>query len=111
MSEQPVPATPFRVEYREKTREVVVTMTYGVGPQQSTRRTTLDSLDALAAAVAEHRHEAFLREGLARALMGVAVTRLGADPQRLDAAVRARFHAGPATSSGTTPPESDSRRP
>ncbi|MFE2870941.1 hypothetical protein [Embleya sp. NPDC059259] len=110
MAEQPISAPPFRVEYREETGEVVVSMTYGIGPKQSTRRTTLDSLNALITAVAAHRHEAFLREGLARALMGVAVTRLGADPQRLDAAVRAHFHTGPAGPSGAAPPGSDAGR-
>ena len=80
---------PFRVGFDVETREVIVWMTFGTGPKQTTRRTTITSLEALAVAVAEHRHEAFLQRGLADQLARAAVTYLGADPGRLESAVTA----------------------
>lgn len=89
MPEAPAEQLPFRVEYDAQTREVVVWMTYGTGPKQTTRRKMLPSLEALAIAVTGHRHEAFLQSRLASALAQAAVAHLGADPGRLEAAVRA----------------------
>lgn len=89
MPDTPAQQLPFRVEYDEKARELVVWMTYGGGPKQTTRRKTIASLEALAIAVAEHRHEAFLQSRLASALTQAAVTHQGADPARLETAVRA----------------------
>ncbi|MET8183930.1 hypothetical protein [Streptomyces sp. NPDC005336] len=89
MPDVPAEQLPFRVEYDPKTREVVLWMTYGTGPKQTTRRKTLPSLEALAIAVAGHRYEAFLQSRLANTLAQEAVTHLGADPGRLEAAVRA----------------------
>ncbi|MDJ0347181.1 hypothetical protein QMK19_38840 [Streptomyces sp. H10-C2] len=80
---------PFRVGFDMETREVIVWMTFGAGPKQTTRRMTITSLEALAVAVAEHRHEAFLQRGLADQLVRAGVTYLGADPTRLEAAVKA----------------------
>ncbi|MGW0885378.1 hypothetical protein [Streptomyces sp. NPDC002671] len=89
MPEVPAEQLPFRVAYDAAAREVVVWMTFGNGPKQTTRRKTFLSLEALAIAVAGHRHEAFLQSRLANTLIQAAVTHLGADPARLEAAVRA----------------------
>lgn len=80
---------PFRVGFDMETHEVNVWLTFGAGPKQNTRRTTISSLEALAVAVAEHRYEALLQRGLADQLARAAVTYLGADPGRLEAAVAA----------------------
>lgn len=80
---------PFRVEFDTATREVVVWKTFGVPPRQTMRRKAIPSLEALAAEVAIHRHEAFLQHNLAQTLASAAVQHLGADPQSLEAAVRA----------------------
>ncbi|WP_200259823.1 hypothetical protein [Streptomyces sp. HSG2] len=89
MPEVPAEQLPFRVVYDAAAREVVVWMTFGNGPKQTTRRKTFPSLEALAIAVAGHRYEAFLQSRLANTLVQAAVTHLGADPSRLEAAVRA----------------------
>ncbi|GAA1894311.1 hypothetical protein [Streptantibioticus ferralitis] len=91
--QEPLPETtprqlPFQVEYREGTREVVVWMTYGTGPDQTMRRTAFASPEALVAAVAKHRYEAFLQHRLAQALADAAVRHYRLDPARLEAAVR-----------------------
>ncbi|WP_055522808.1 hypothetical protein [Streptomyces graminilatus] len=80
---------PFRVEFDAAKGEIVVAMTYGVPPQQTMRRKAIPSLEALAVAIAEHRHEAFLQTRLAQHLATAAVQHLGVDPVRLDAAVKA----------------------
>lgn len=80
---------PFRVEFDTATREVVVWKTFGVPPRQTMRRKAIASLEALAAEVAIHRHEAFLQHNLAQTLASAAVQHLGADPQSLEAAVKA----------------------
>jgi hypothetical protein len=86
----PAPGTlPFRVEFDPAKREVVVWKTFGVPPRQTMRRKEITSLEALAAEVAVHRHEAFLQHSLAQMLASAAVQHLGADPQRLEAAVKA----------------------
>ncbi|MGC5264064.1 ATP-binding protein [Streptomyces cyaneofuscatus] len=79
---------PFRVEYDQGTRELVVWVPLGQGPQQITRRKHIGSLEVLAIAVAAHRHEAFLQRRLADSLVSAAVAHLGADPGRLETAVR-----------------------
>ncbi|MFD4144093.1 hypothetical protein [Streptomyces sp. NPDC058572] len=84
----PVPL-PFRVEFDPATREVVVWKTFGNPPHQTMRRKGIGSLEAIAAEVAIHRHEAFLQHNLAQTLASTAVQHLGADPQRLEAAVKA----------------------
>lgn len=89
MPEVPAEQLPFRVAYDASAREVVVWMTYGNGPKQTTRRKAIPSLEALAIAVAGHRYEAFLQSRLANTLVQAAVTHFGADPARLEAAVRA----------------------
>ncbi|MFE7115283.1 hypothetical protein ACFU99_07625 [Streptomyces sp. NPDC057654] len=89
---------PFRVEFDPANREVVVWKTFGVPPRQTMRRKALPSLEALAAEVAIHRHEAFLQHSLAQTLASAAVQHLGADPQRLEAAVKALSDP-----TGTTP--------
>lgn len=89
MPEQPPVPLPFKVEFDAAKREVVVSMTYGAPPQKTTRRKAIDSLEALVIAVAEHRHEAFLQTRLAQTLAETAITHLGADPTRLNDAVRA----------------------
>ncbi|MCY0940178.1 MULTISPECIES: hypothetical protein [Streptomyces] len=52
MPDTPAQQLPFRVEYDERARELVVWMTYGSGPKQTARRKTIASLEALAIAVA-----------------------------------------------------------
>lgn len=89
MPEVPAQQLPFRVAYDAASREVVVWMTFGNGPKQITRRKTYPSLETLAIAVAGHRYEAFLQSRLANTLVQAAVTHLGADPARLETAVRA----------------------
>ncbi|WP_055531177.1 hypothetical protein [Streptomyces graminilatus] len=89
MPDVPADQLPFRVAYDAKAGEVVVWMTYGSGPKQTTRRKAIPSLEALAIAVASHRYEAFLQNRLAHTLAQAAVAHLGADPARLEAAVRA----------------------
>jgi hypothetical protein len=89
MPEQAPDQMPFTVEYREGTREVVVWMTFGAGPKQTTRRRTFESLEALVIALTEHRHEAMLQNSLADTLADAAVTYFDADPDLLQAAVRA----------------------
>ncbi|MEN8649449.1 hypothetical protein ABCR94_02040 [Streptomyces sp. 21So2-11] len=79
---------PFRVGFDMDSREIIVWMTFGAGPKKTTRRKIIGSLEALAVTVAEHRHEAFLQRGLADQIAQAAVTYLGADPGRLEAAVR-----------------------
>lgn len=78
---------PFRIEFDAAQREVVVAMTYGDPPHQRVRRKTIESLEALVTAIAEHRHEAFLQTRLAQHLASAAVQHLGAEPARLEAAV------------------------
>jgi len=80
---------PFRVDFDQATGQLVLTMTFGVPPKQTTRTTTLPSLEQTAVEVALHRHEAFLQHQLAAALTDAAVRHLGADPGRLEQAVRA----------------------
>jgi hypothetical protein len=89
VSEAPTEQLPFRGEYDERTRELVVWVTYGSGPKQTTRRKAIPSLEALAIAIAGRRYEAFLQGRIAHTLTQAAVTHLGADPARLEAAVRA----------------------
>lgn len=87
---EPAPVQlPFRVEFDAAKGEVVVAMTYGIPPQQTMRRKAIPSLEALVVSIAEHRHEAFLQTRLAQHLASAAVQHLGADPARLDAAVKA----------------------
>lgn len=88
MSDSAAGQWPFRVGFDMDSREIIVWMTFGAGPKQTTRRTTIGSLEALAIAVADHRHEAFLQRGLADQLIQAAVTYLGADPGRLESVVR-----------------------
>ncbi|GAU70651.1 serine/threonine-protein kinase PrkC [Streptomyces sp. NBRC 110611] len=86
---EPAPAQmPLRVEFDAAKREVVVAMTYGVPPDQTTRRKAISSLEALVIEIAEHRHEAFLQTRLAQHLTRAAVQHLEADPTQLEAAVR-----------------------
>ncbi|WJV51683.1 hypothetical protein [Streptomyces flavofungini] len=80
---------PFRVEFDAATGQLVVWKIFGNPPRQTTRRTPIPSLEALAAEVAVHRHEAFLQHSLAQTLASAAVKHLGADPQHLEAAVKA----------------------
>lgn len=80
---------PFRVECAPGARELVVWMALGHGPKQTTRRRSFRSMEALAVAVATHRHEALLQRQLADALVSAAVEHLGADPGRREEAVRA----------------------
>jgi hypothetical protein len=72
------------------------------------RRKVIGSLEALVIAIAEHRHEAFLQTRLAQTLAQTAISRLGADPARLNAAVRSLVDPTNATPLGTllygTPP-------
>ncbi|MYX27444.1 hypothetical protein GTY75_12410 [Streptomyces sp. SID8381] len=77
------------MNYDERSGELMVWMTYGSGPKQTTLRKTITSLKALTIAVAGHRYEAYLQNRLAYTLAQAAVTHLGADPARLEAAVRA----------------------
>ncbi|MGW1159405.1 hypothetical protein ACWD48_14490 [Streptomyces sp. NPDC002519] len=87
---EPVPdQLPFTVEFREDTSEVVVWMTFGAGPNQTMRRKAFASLEQLVIAVTEHRHEAMLQSLLAQRLTDAAIKYLGADPARLETAVRA----------------------
>jgi hypothetical protein len=87
---EPLPAQlPFRVEFDVSTGQVVVWKTYGIPPRQTMRRKEIDSLEALAAEVAIHRDEAFLQHNLAQTLASAAVQHLGADPGRLEGAVKA----------------------
>ncbi len=87
---EPAPGhLPFRVEFDPAKRAVVVWMTFGNPPRQTTRRKEIGSLEALAAEMAIHRHEALLQTRLAQTLQAAAVQKLGADPQRLEAAVKA----------------------
>jgi hypothetical protein len=106
---------PFRIGFDMESREVVVWTTYGAAPKQTTRRTTIGSLEALAVAVAEHRYEALLQQGLADQLARAGVTYLGADPARLEAAVAAL--SDPASTvpvgrilRGTSPPQPPGRQ-
>ncbi|MEU5437239.1 hypothetical protein AB0G73_28205 [Streptomyces sp. NPDC020719] len=80
---------PFRVGYDMDTRDIIVWMTFGAGGTQTTRRKVYTSLEATVVAVAEHQHEAYLQARLANELAGAAIKHLGADPQRLKAAVQA----------------------
>lgn len=116
MPEVPAQQLPFRVAYDAAAREGVVWMTFGSGPKQTTRRKTFPSLEALAIAVARHRHEAFLQSRLASTLVQTAVTHLGADPAGLEAAVSALSDPTSTVALGTllygpspypTPPSAD----
>ncbi|GHF62459.1 hypothetical protein GCM10010218_49910 [Streptomyces mashuensis] len=89
MPEQAADELPFRVRFAPETGEVVVMMTYGNPPRQTMRRKTYDSTEALAIAIAEHHHESYLQARLANELAAAAITHLGADPGRLQKAVRA----------------------
>ncbi|MFC5724119.1 hypothetical protein ACFP1Z_28520 [Streptomyces gamaensis] len=80
---------PFSVRFDAASREVVVMMTFGNPPRQTMRRKAFSSLEAVAVAVAEHHHEAFLQATLAGELASAAIAHLGADPGRLEEAVRA----------------------
>ncbi|WJV51732.1 hypothetical protein [Streptomyces flavofungini] len=80
---------PFRVGYDMDSGAIIVWMTFGAGPRQTTRRKVYTSLEATVIAVAEHQHESFLQARLANELAHAAITHLGADPKRLQAAVRA----------------------
>lgn len=110
MPEQIPVQLPFRVEFDPAAGEVVAVMTYGVAPQQKTRRQVFGSLEALVIAIAEHRHEAFLQTRLAQTLAQAAITHLGADPGRLNAALHALADPTNSTPLGTllygTPPQS-----
>lgn len=57
--------------------------------KQTTRRQVIPSPEALAIAVAAHRHEALLQGRLANSLVSAVIGHLGANPARLDNAVRA----------------------
>ncbi|WP_455362344.1 hypothetical protein [Streptomyces sp. SYSU K21746] len=89
MPEQPPYPLPFRVEHDAAAGQLVVWKTFGNPPHQTMRRKEIPTLEALAAEVAIHRHEAFLQYSLAQTLTSAAVQHLGADPQRLEAAVKA----------------------
>ncbi|MFF3277220.1 hypothetical protein ACFYWU_40820 [Streptomyces chrestomyceticus] len=80
---------PFRVGFDAATSQLVMWKTFGAPPRQTMRRKAIPSLEALAAEVAIHRHEAFLQHSLAQTLASAAVRHLGADSQSLEAAVKA----------------------
>lgn len=116
MGKTPSEPMPFQITHDESARQLVVWMTYGSGPKQTIRRKEVGSLEALAAAVARHRYEAFLQGRLATELTRAGVDHLGADPTRLEAAVRALLGPGCPVSPGTlpygpTPPPSASAPP
>ncbi|MFG3403640.1 hypothetical protein [Streptomyces sp. NPDC048142] len=89
MGETPSEQMPFRIAYDETARHLVMWMTYGSGPKQTIRRKEVGSVEALAVTVARHHYEAFLQGRLADELTRAGVDHLGADPARLEAAVRA----------------------
>lgn len=80
---------PFHVRFDADSGEVVVMMTYGNPPRQTMRRKTYASQEALAVAIAGHHHESYLQARLANELASAAITHLGADPGRLQQAIRA----------------------
>ncbi|WP_189455913.1 hypothetical protein [Streptomyces abikoensis] len=89
MPEQDADELPFDVRFDADSGEVVVMITYGNPPRQTMRRKTYASQEALAVAIAEHNHEAFLQARLANVLASAAINHLGTDPGRLQRAVRA----------------------
>ncbi|MGI5338881.1 hypothetical protein ACQEVS_16535 [Streptomyces sp. CA-181903] len=89
MPEPAAAPLPFHVRFDVGTGEVVVMMTFGNPPRQTVRRKTYASTEALAIAIAEHHHESLLQARLADELATAAITHLGADPGRLQQAVRA----------------------
>lgn len=89
MSEQSQDQLPFRLGHDAESGGIIVWKTFGNRPQQTVRREVIPSLEAAAIAIATHRHEAYLQGRLAHDLASAAVLQLGADPGRLEAAVRA----------------------
>lgn len=111
MGETPSEPMPFRSAYGEAAGQRVVWMTYGSGPKQTVRRKEVGSVEALAVTVARHRCEAVLQGRLADELTRAGVEHLGADPARLQAAVRALLDPACSVSlntllHGPTPPPS-----
>lgn len=89
MSEQAQDQLPFRLGHDSESGGIIVWKTFGNRPRQTVRREVIPSLEAAAVAIATHRHEAYLQGRLAHDLAAAAVEQLGADPGRLEAAVRA----------------------
>ncbi|WP_042434092.1 hypothetical protein [Streptacidiphilus anmyonensis] len=85
----PAPQLPFDVRFDPETGQLVLTMTFGVPPEQKTRTTAIPGLEQAAVEIALHRHEARLQQLLAQALSNAAVLHLHADPRRLEQAVAA----------------------
>ena len=105
------PHLPFHIGFDSATGQLVLAMTFGVPPRQTTRTKMIRTLDQAAVEIALHRHEARLQHLLAHHLAGAAVSHLGADPIRLEAAIQAlsdpqsttpvgRILRGPAATSG-----------
>ena len=105
------PQLPFHIGFDSATGQLVLAMTFGVPPKQSTRTKVIRTLDQVAVEIALHRHEAHLQQLLTQYLAEAAVRHLGADPARLEAAVKAlsdpqsttpvgRILRGPAATSG-----------
>ncbi|MFF0626759.1 hypothetical protein [Streptomyces sp. NPDC004296] len=79
---------PFQIEFRQASGELVVWQSYGSPPDEKTKRKVIGSVEALVGAIYEHRYEAFLHSRLAQALLYAGITHLGADPARVEAAIK-----------------------
>ncbi|MGW3824533.1 hypothetical protein ACWEAF_20025 [Streptomyces sp. NPDC005071] len=80
---------PFRVTFDQERGQLVLMMTFGVQPRQRVTSDLISSAEAAAVQIALNRHEARMRAHLADAIAEATTRFLGADPQRLEAAVAA----------------------
>ncbi|MET7548365.1 MULTISPECIES: hypothetical protein [unclassified Streptomyces] len=80
---------PFRVTFDQERGQLVLMMTFGVQPRQRVTSDLIPSAEAAAVQIALNRHEARMRAHLADAIAEATTRFLGADPQRLEAAVAA----------------------
>ncbi|WP_327421146.1 hypothetical protein OG763_09840 [Streptomyces sp. NBC_01230] len=78
---------PFRVSFDQERGQLVLMMTFGVQPRQRVTSDLIPSVEAAAVQIALNRHEARMRAHLADAIAEATTRFLGADPQRLAAAV------------------------
>lgn len=80
---------PFRVTFDQERGQLVLMMTFGVQPRQRVTSDLIPSAEVAAVQIALNRHEARMRARLADAIAEATTRFLGADPQRLEAAVDA----------------------
>ncbi|WP_327349676.1 hypothetical protein OG772_20565 [Streptomyces sp. NBC_01321] len=89
MTAVPEEQMPFRVSFDSERGQLVLMLTFGVQPRQRVTSELIPSVEAAAVQIALNRHEARMRAHLADAIAEATTRFLGADPQRLEAAVAA----------------------